>query len=393
MAKKESIENILTRHSAFVQRLIPSLSREAIELIDSNNPLLIGELSVWLDKNDSINLTVKQTEQFEVLRNKVLNSRGKTIEKASINYQKQMVEFATKEQVFTATAIESVGVKTLAIPSLSAVEKMVTRTPFNGATISDMYKGLTISDANRIVSTVKQGLGAGLTKTEIQNAIFGTKNQNYTDGVLEVTRRAVNAPNSNNSGITRTSINGVQNSSRRQLFEANSDIINKWMVGATLDGRTTNYCAKEDGNIYKMGEGPSFPAHYFCRTQELPVIDGFEIESTRPYVMDTRTRKQREKDFQEEKRDSGDPVKTQRAKWAKQRVGIVSDKTRYTQWFDDSTVKFQKEYLGSTKYKLWKDGNMKFDDFVDPLAKNYTIEQLYAINPNAFKKAGLPKPK
>ena len=389
MPKKESIENIITRHSAFVQRLIPQLSRDAIELIDSRNPELIGELSLWLDKNDSINLTAKQTQQFEVLRNKVTRIRGGAIEKASVNYQKQMIDVASKEQLFTATAIEGIGVKTLAIPSLSAVEKMVTRTPFEGEAIGGMYKSLSVSDADRIVSTVTQGLGAGLTKAEIQNSVFGTKAFAYTDGVLELTRLAINRPNSNNSGMVRTSINGVQNSSRRQLFEANSDIISRWMVLATLDGRTTNYCASQDGTVYKMGEGPSFPAHYNCRTQESPIIDGFEIESTRPYVMDTRTRKEREKDFTATIKEDGGTIKAQRAKWAKQRVGQVSDKVHFTGWFDDATVGFQKEYLGSTKYKLWKDGGMKFNEFSDPLAKNYTISQLYAINPKAFKRAGV----
>ena len=51
MAKKEpTFEDLLLRHTMYVQRLIPSLSREAISIIDKNNPELRGEILEFLDK-------------------------------------------------------------------------------------------------------------------------------------------------------------------------------------------------------------------------------------------------------------------------------------------------------------------------------------------------------
>ena len=176
------------------------------------------------------------------------------------------------------------------------------------------------------------------------------------------------------------------------LYNANSDIIDKVQYSATLDGRTSPICQSRDGKIYKLGSEPSLPAHINCRSTYVPIIDGIDIESTRPYVADTRTAKARQKDFLEESKSRGVKVKTVRDEWKKKSIGQVSDKMSYSDWMKTQSKGFQNEALGKTKADLFRNGT-PLTRFVDPTGKAYTIEELYRLDSKAFKSAGLAKPK
>jgi hypothetical protein len=177
------------------------------------------------------------------------------------------------------------------------------------------------------------------------------------------------------------------------LYEQNGDIVERLQYSSALDGRTSLICGSRDGNIYIRGAEPDLPAHINCRSIYIPVIDGLDIESTRPFVADTRTRKEREIDFRVLKRENGTTIKQEREAWKKKAIGQVSDKTTFNKWLGDQPVGFQKEYLGKTRYNLWKKGDIKLNRFTDPLGTNYTIDELYKIDSGAFKSAGIAKPK
>ena len=386
----DTLEDIILRHQVYLQRLVPQLGAEQIKMIDKNNPELRGELIQFLEDNEFYKLTKEQQNKLAVFRNKVYKLRGGAIDEAGAKYQGDMLNLAEREQVWFANGVEDLGGKSLAVSSSSALAKMVERQPFVGKTLNQIYSKLSVDDTDRVMTSVSDGLNSGLTKQQIQNQIFGTKKLGYTDGVLQQTRNYINN-NNTNSGVVRTTVNGVSNESKRLLYEANSDIIDKVQYMATLDGRTSNICASRDGKIYKQGNEPPLPAHISCRSTYVPIIDGLDIESTRPYVADTRTRKEREKDFREQAKANGTTIKQERDKWKDKAIGQVSDKTTYQQWFDKQPASFQKEKLGKTKYELYKKGGMKFDRFQDPLNKSYTIDGLYKLDKNAFKKAGLGK--
>jgi hypothetical protein len=303
-----------------------------------------------------------------------------------------MIDLATKEQLYISGALQNLGSKTFALSSASAIAKMVERQAFVGQTISQMYQSLSVNDTGRIIKTVREGLSQGLTRPQIEKAIFGTKVLNFTDGVLQKTRNSVNNfRNGVNSGIVRTTTNAITSESRSMLYQANSDIVNKEQFTAVLDGRTTFFCAGHHGLIYKLGQGPQLPVHYNERSIYTPIVDGIDIDSTQPVVFDTRTRKQRDKDFREESRDTGESIGDIRRKWKNKAVGQVSDKATYDDVLNSNTP-FAKSYLGANKYKLWKDGGLKLTDLTDQFAQPLTMQEIYSKNSSAFKRAGLPKP-
>jgi len=277
----ETLEDIIIRHQIYLNRLVPQLGREQIAIIDKNNTQLRGELIEWLEKNELYKLTKKQQDDLAVLRNKVYKLRGGAILDADSKYQTDMLELAENEQLWFANGVQDLGGKSLTLSSTASLAKMVERQPFLGKTLNQVYQKLSVDDTDRIMTTVADGLDSGLTSPQIQRAIFGSAKLNYTDGILQQTRNYINN-NNTNSGVTRTTINGVQNESKRMLFEANSDIIDKVQYVATLDLRTSGICSSRDGNIYKLGSEPPLPAHISCRSTYVPIISGIDIESTRP---------------------------------------------------------------------------------------------------------------
>ena len=396
----DSLELILAKHQAYLQRVATHTGNVSIDIIDSLNKELKVDLVDWLDANSEFKLTAKQQQQVEVLTNKIRATRGKAIDLASEKLEVDMFDMAQREQVWLSGGLNTITGQTIATSSASALQKMITRQAFDGAVIKQYYNKLSEDDTARIISTVQRGLSDGLTLPQITNSVFGSKRLNYTDGVLQTTRNAVmNTQTGTNAGIVRTVTNGVNNESKMMLYEANSDIIKKVDYSITFDGRTSDVCVSNSTkgingtSIYRMGTEPSLPAHPQCRTYYAPVIDGFEdIESTKPAVTDTRTRKDREKAFRAEARDRGVKIGTVRKEWAKKNVKQVSDKLTFEQLLK-TDKKFAYDWFGKTRYQLWESGAIPINGFVDVKGKTLTIQELYEKDKSAFSKAGVKKPK
>ena len=125
-----------------------------------------------------------------------------------------------REQAFIAKTVQQEVGATLALASASAIERAVIYNPYDGKTLSQYFTALAESDSNRIISEVQQGLRGGQTESQIRRRIFGTKRLDYKDGILQATRNSVNNTRTN-SGIVRTTITGVTNSARQELFLKN----------------------------------------------------------------------------------------------------------------------------------------------------------------------------
>ena len=144
----DTLESIIIRHQVFLMRLVPSLGKAQIKLIDRNNPELRGELVEWLERNELFKLTKKQQDSLAVLRNKVFKLRGGAIMDASNKYQGDMLELAESEQLWFAKGVEDLGGEALALSSVASLKKMVERTPFLGSTLNQIYTKLKIGRAS-----------------------------------------------------------------------------------------------------------------------------------------------------------------------------------------------------------------------------------------------------
>lgn len=228
----------------------------------------------------------------------------------------------------------------------------------DGQLLEPWIKNFSNREVARVNNTIRSGWSQGKTNQELVQQIIGTKARNYKDGILNTTRR-------NASTVVRTSVQHAASAARQETWEANKDVVDKYEFLATLDRITSTQCQALDGQVFEFGQGPIPPIHPNCRSTTIPVLN-----EKYSFLSEGRTR-------------SGE-------------TGPVSADQSYYDWLKSQPASVQKEVLGPTRAKLFRDGGMtpkrfrdlQFDKNFEPL----TLDEMRAIEPEAFKAAGLVKP-
>lgn len=294
--------------------------------------------------------------------------------------------------LLNAAAPIEVSFAAVAADQLRAI---VSSRPFQGKLLADWFKELEAADQRRLVSAVQLGMVQGEPVDDIVRRVVGTRANKYADGILAITRRDATA-------VVRTAVNHVSNTARGYVWEENDDIIGARIWSSTLDGRTTPVCRARDGHGTPVGDNelpPGVkpltpanahpPAHMNCRSVMIAYIDGVGLIGRRPTVVDTRTRNKREVDFRKLARQSGRSIREVRAEWARRAVGGVPATTTYQDFLSRQSASFQDEVLGRTRGRLFRQGGLQLDQFVDRTGNELTLAQLAETQPEAFIRAGL----
>ena len=234
--------------------------------------------------------------------------------------------------------------------------------PADGTPVGEMLRRFHQGDFERTWRRINAGIFAGQTNDEIVRSVIGTRGLGGRDATRQATRRAAHA-------LVRTVNSHVSNTAREQLWGANEDIISGVQWVATLDGRTTPICRSLDGKVFPVGEGPRPPVHISCRSVTTPVIRGLEDLRQRADV--TRAASLRTA--------PGAPTPFD---------GEVSGALNYGDWLQRQPVGFQKEVLGPTRFKLFREG-ATMDTFVSDAGVQLPLKELRRKTPQLFKAAGL----
>ena len=173
--------------------------------------------------------------------------------------------------------------------------------------------------------------------------------------VREVARLTEKRTYQQAEALVRTVTMAIASEARSRSIDANDRLLagEKWV--ATLDGRTTIGCAGLDGRIFPIGEGPTTPRHYRCRSVRVPVIKP-------EFALDIPSRT----------RSSVD--------------GPVSAQTKYGGWLAKQPRAVQDEVLGIERADLFRAGKLKIEDFSDSFGRVYTLDELKAREPMAFER-------
>lgn len=295
----------------------------------------------------------------------------------------------------------------VATVSAEALYAAVIDRPFaQGKTLSQWFETLRTYDQTKLIETIQLGLVQGQTVDDMVRTVVGTKKNNYADGILAITRR-------NAEAVVRTGINHVSNAAREQIWQANDSLIYALRWTSTLDGRTSAICRSRDGALVPVGNntlpadakvlepsGARPPAHPNCRSVIIAVLSADGIADSlgdRPFVSDTRTRKQREIDFRAEAQtamgdkwktmsaaDRNDVIKSIKRDWTAKNVGQVPSVTTYDKWLRTQSKQFQEDVLGVKKAQLYRSGKLKLDEFVDHSGRELTLDELAKLHPEAF---------
>lgn len=117
----------------------------------------------------------------------------------------------------------------------------------DGKTVNEYFDHLADDEAVRLDSMIRQGVESGWTIDQMTRNIAGTAENDYTDGLLNVSRNAAKM-------MARTLTNAVANNAKDAFYQENAEIIPQVEILSTLDGRTC--VAKGECVLTPSGEVP-----------------------------------------------------------------------------------------------------------------------------------------
>ena len=299
-------------------------------------------------------------------------------------WENSALELARYEAVYITEVMNHAvdGLKKVSINSKAILKKASERPVFGGELLDSLLSQAVERNKAQVYSAIRQGFADGQTNSEVIRALRGTEALKYQDGLMHQSKVEVER-------VVRTARNHIGNTAYEDIYEKLG--VTYVVVVATLDGRTSKYCAAMDGTRYKVGEAyPRPPYHPHCRTILAPSMDD-ELIGNRPFVRSLKVRGGYKVGEDGERiplppqfRSIGKMTKAQREKVGL-KVGQVKASTNYSKWFSNQDAAFQQEWLGPKRYKLYKEGGYDLNRFVDPRGRQYTLEELRQRDAETFR--------
>lgn len=270
----------------------------------------------------------------------------------------ESLELAAYEAGFQERLLGGVATVDFAAPAAAQLAQAVTFNP----TINDVRSGQTVSIKQALVS-FDVNKSAEMIRIIRRGIVDQKTNAQITQDLLAFAPRLKNQA----TGLVRSAAAAAANEAKVEFSRTNAEFLQGERFVATLDVDTTDTCAKFDNKDFDIGVGPYPLLHWGCRSLRISVlredlqIPGFEGE--RPEV------------------GADGP-------------GTTSSRTTFNSFLKKQPASFQKEYFskfpdGEERYKLFKQGDLNISKFTDARGATLTLDELRALEPLAFERAGL----
>lgn len=342
-------------HSIDLHRYGSGLVRRMIALLNRVDPDLMAQITAALERLPKESFTV---ERLDALLADVKRLNKAAYEGLQRELDTEMRGLVAAEATYQASLLQSVVPVQMAVASVSVeqVYSAAMARPMQGRLLKEWASSIEADKITRIRDALRMGYVEGETIQQMVNRIRGTKARGYEDGIIEIDRR-------NAAAMVRTATAHTASFTRQRMFAENESLIKGEKYTATLDSRTTIRCASLDSQVFKPGKGPMPPLHWNCRSMRVPVLKSW--------------------------RELGIDLEELPASTRASMDGQVASDMSYSQWLEKQPASRQVDVLGVTKAKLFKDGGLTLDRFVDRAGKELTLDQLRERNASAFEKAGL----
>lgn len=243
---------------------------------------------------------------------------------------------ASLENLIYQKAVDIADANTTAKMAPTKIKKLLTERVGPAGTVDDMLKASTSNIVRRVSNEMSRLNAEGYLRSDIRQAIIGTAQAGYEDGILGSAIRGSEA-------LMRTAAvmadETAQDAERRQDKKAVGYV---WV--SVLDGGTTLTCADLNGREFfyaDSGYQPLPPQHIGCRSTTETIYDGEDVP----------------------------------------KVTSVYE-------FIKNNPDEARDMLGATRYQLVTDGKLRIDRFTDRHFSPLTVEQLREKNAVAFKRIG-----
>lgn len=394
MAKtaNQDLHDALMRHQTYLLRYSGSVRNKVWDILDATEESIADKIRSRLAGNAGLTTSVEM-RRLNSLVDSIATIRGQAWSKVDDILKEEIVNLSLDETVSIDKTLKiALPVKIVtALPTPRLLKAIALERPFQGSILKEWTENMQVADLRNLSNAVSLGMVAGEDMATVARRVVGTTIYGGADGATELTRKQVAA-------LVRTAVMHVSNASRSAYFQENADVITQEQFVATLDSRTTPVCRANDGKLYPLGEGPVPPLHFNCRSLRIAAVDGNLLgdRPAKPFV---------EKELVQEyakENDLGDittreslpyGTKGNYDSWARDRVrdliGPVPASTTYQTWLGRQSVTFQNDTLGVTKAKLFRDGELTLDKFVNRNGDELTLAQLAKTEKEAFRAAGL----
>lgn len=356
----EELRDAAIRHQIYLTRYTTGVVREMLALLNATDQDIIRRLRARSLPGNRTPFQRKRLQKLSAdIREMIRASQSSMASALRIRLR----EISQYETVFSTNMINAailVDLEAVA-PAVGTVYAAAMTTPMQGKYFAQWMANLSASKTAAVNQAIRIGVTEGETVAAIVSRLRGTRAAQYKNGIFGTSRR-------NAEAIVRTSVNHVVTQARRSVFDKNADIVKAWQYVATLDGRTTDICMSLDGQQYATREeGPTPPQHINCRSTISPVMKSWKELGFKAKELPQGTRASM----------SGQvPAKTTYQSWLKSQ-GRTAEGRR-----------FQESVLGKTKAKLFREGGVTLDRFVDPAGRSYTLAQLATREAEAFAAIG-----
>eukprot|EP01034_Spumella_vulgaris_P037853 gene37853-46709_t len=226
--------------------------------------------------------------------------------------------------------------------------------PMQGRLLKEWASNLGANRLQRIKDTIAVGYTQGKTTADIVREIKGTKALNYADGLLDTSRRQVDA-------VVRTALSHTAQVTRDRFYDANEDILGDLMWVSTLDGKTSPECRARDHLLYtKTAHAPvghSVPwragpgrIHWCCRSTSIALLKGQkELFGTRSAA-----------------------------------GGPVNANLSYNEWLKQQPADLQDEVMGKAKGARYRADGMTDAAFVNNKGRTLSLKEMRERDARAF---------
>lgn len=353
---------IATRHAVHLEGVKTRYAREFEQFLRSMEDDILARLA----KANPQTITQARLERL-------LKAVRATLDEGYGDYEKvwreQLRELGEYEAGFEVRSLQQLGAPIdeirLALPTPNQIftaafaEPLSVEGPDNGKLLAAFYRDWSSRNKTRIVNAIRLAAAQGQTTDDLVRKIRGTRAAKYRDGLIEVSRRDAKL-------MARTALQHIAVQSREVVWDANKSVIRGVEWVSVLDSRTSPMCRGLDGRVFPLKKGPRPPIHVACRSTVVSVLKG-------------RLQELAEGGEQFARGEDG--------------VEYVPASMDYYDWLKTQGDGFQDSVLGNARGKLLRDGGLSAKRFQElQLDKNFkerTLEELRALEPLAFERAGL----
>ena len=388
----EELSELINNHVADLQRIGANWSDDILKELHQAQKEILEFVISSQKKFGAVGIDAATNKKFEIIKNRIEQLLNQAYAQSLQGIQTEAKTLAENDakwagslaKAFSGEAVQQIGKRNFI--------NIAKYGRFNGVTLAEMFNSMAVSDADRIFKAVAGNIKSGSSPQSLQKAV------KKTFDVCDYYAKSM--------GLTCA--NGIANDAKLEVYSKNSDIVKKILIFNTLDGRTCPTCASFGGKIYDADakDLPALPLHIRCRCVYLPVTDLTDLSKiTRPAAnadfMSMAERSYSEKfkgtgkkwdDLKEDTKISYyyKAIREYESTSGKPAFKRLPGSMTFEEYLAKQSAEFQKDWLDSTRYRLYKKGGLSVKEMMDPQTNRFfTISELKKRDIEAFRKAGI----